>query len=61
MITMGLIRLKIVEKGHDYIIIDDSLRLTRGASVKVKDYRGFEKASIEEDGTIKSKGKKVKT
>ena len=53
---MGTMRLtKILDKNR-ILVVQDSIRLASGQSFKIKDYRGFTVAEIDQTGNLKIKG-----
>jgi len=56
---MTLIRMNKVHEDSETLWID-AIVLGAGQKLPIKNWQGFEVATIEEDGTITSKGRKVK-
>ena len=57
---MAIIRLKKLFEDNENLWFD-AIVISAGQSLPIKNWRGFTVAEIEEDGTIKSKGRQVKT
>ncbi len=57
---MTIIRLKKLFEDNENLWFD-AIVIGAGQSLPIKDWRGFTVAEVKEDGTIESKGRKVKT
>lgn len=56
----GIAKIRKLHDDRDFIIFDE-IRLLKGQSLKIKDFRGFTVAEFMDNGELKLKGKRVKT